>query len=422
MADSRDIYVYADWDGLDEPSLMGVLHSDYIRGKEVFSFAYDKAWLQSGEFRLLDPNLGQFGGSQYIRDEKPNFGAFLDSSPDRWGRLLMKRREAIMARSKDCKSRVLTETDYLLGVYDGSRMGALRFKLNPTGEFLDDNKELTTPPWANIRDLEYASLKLEADDSIDDPEYRKWLNMLIAPGSSLGGARPKANVVDTEGHLWIAKFPSGNDSKDMGAWEKVVNILAARCGIDVPETQAEHYSSKQHTFLSRRFDRTNDGRRIHFASAMTMLGQSDGADHTTGASYLDIVDFLIRHGANVDRDLEQLWRRIVFNIAVSNCDDHLRNHGFLLTENGWVLSPAYDINPDENGTGLKLNISEDDNSLDFGLALSVSPFFRVSEVAAEAILKEVEATTANWRKVASDCGISRSEQELVRLAFNAPKR
>lgn len=422
MADSRDIYVYADWEGLHEPALIGVLHSDYIRGKEIFSFSYEKEWLQRGEFRVLDPDLGQFGGPQYIRDEKPNFGVFLDSSPDRWGRLLMKRREAILARGEDRKPRVLTETDYLLGVYDGSRMGALRFKLDRSGNFLDDNRELATPPWANIRDLEYASLRLEEDDSIDDPEYRKWLNMLVAPGSSLGGARPKANVVDTRNNLWIAKFPSGNDSKDMGAWERVVNILAAQCGIDVPETLAERYSSKQHTFLSKRFDRTEDGRRIHFASAMTMLGQSDGADHTTGASYLDIVDFLIRHGANVDHDLEQLWRRIVFNIAVSNCDDHLRNHGFLLTETGWVLSPAYDINPDENGTGLKLNISEDDNSLDFDLALSVAPFFRVSGAKSESILNEIAASVANWKKVASDCGISRSEQELVAHAFNIPSK
>ena len=403
--------------GLATPTLMGILHSDYIRGKEVFSFVYGKEWLQSREFRLLDPDLGQFGGPQYNRDEKSNFGVFLDSSPDRWGRLLLKRREAIQARSESRKPEILTETDCLLGVFDGSRMGALRFKLNPDGDFLDNNRDLATPPWTSIRDLEYASLKLESDDSIDDPDYLKWLNMLVSPGSSLGGARPKANVVDTAGNLWIAKFPSGNDAKDIGAWEKVANILASQCGITVPETLIECYSRKQHTFLSKRFDRTKDGRRIHFASAMTMLGKTDGADHTTGASYLDMVDFLVRYGASVDSDLEQLWRRIVFNIAISNCDDHLRNHGFILTDSGWILSPAYDMNPDENGTGLKLNISQDDNSLDFDLALSVAPFFRVSDKNAATIAREVINAVSNWRKVATNCSISRAEQEFVVRAF-----
>ncbi|KAA6336768.1 hypothetical protein EZS27_015108 [termite gut metagenome] len=216
-------------------------------------------------------------------------------------------------------------------------MGALRFKLDPDGEFVDSNAKMATPPWTSLRDLEYACLQLERNDIPDDPQYAKWLQMLIVQGSSLGGARPKANVMDNRGNLWIAKFPSRNDSKDVGAWEKVTNVLAKNCGIEMPESDTRCFLSKQHTYLSKRFDRNNDGSRIHFASAMTLLGLTDGADHTEGISYLALVELLLMHGNELDKNLEQLWRRIVFNIAVSNCDDHLRNHGFLLTPGGWVL-------------------------------------------------------------------------------------
>lgn len=414
---SREIYVYINREVLNEPVLMGVLRSDVIRGKEIFSFVSDEGWLKHEQFRILDPDIGQFAGAQFLSDKKFNFGLFLDSSPDRWGRMLMRRREAVLARQEGRKQSTLFETDYLLGVYDGNRMGALRFKLMPEGDFMDNNKELATPPWASIRDLEYASLQLEREDIIDDPDYAKWLGMLIAPGSSLGGARPKANILDENGNLWIAKFPSGNDSKDIGAWEKVVNELAANCGINVAESKAQKFSGKQHTFLSKRFDRTVNGERIHFASAMTMLGLTDGADYSTGVSYLNLLEFIIANGAEVDKNLEELWRRIVFNIAVSNCDDHLRNHGFILTDSGWVLSPAYDINPDEHGTGLKLNISEDDNSLDFDLALSVASYFRLSEKRALEILSEVKNSVGNWTIVAKKYGLSRNEQAELESAF-----
>lgn len=417
MVKSKDIYVYADWVGLSNPTLIGVLHCDLMRGKEIFSFATDKDWLKHKQFRILDPDLGRFTGSQYLRDEKLNFGLFLDSSPDRWGRMLMRRREAILARKEGHNAESLFEADYLLGVFDENRMGALRFKLTPDGEFMDNNRALATPPWASIRELEYASLQLERDDVTDNPEYTKWLNMLITPGSSLGGARPKANIIDEKGNLWIAKFPSGNDSKDIGAWEMVVNELAVNCGITVAKSMAQKFSGKQHTFLSKRFDRDVSGARIHFASAMTMLEMTDGADYSTGASYLSLVEFILANGADVDRNLEELWRRIVFNIAVSNCDDHLRNHGFILTERGWVLSPAYDVNPDEYGNGLKLNISEEDNSLDFDLAISVAPYFRISTPTAVSILSAVKKSVSGWTKVAMKYGISRSEQEQVGSAF-----
>ena len=418
----RYISVYAHWSGMENPSLMGTLHSDRLKGKEVFSFEYIDEWLQNGPAQLLDPSLQLFSGLHYLNEDQDNFGIFLDSSPDRWGRILMRRREAALARNEDREEKKLFETDYLLGVYDGHRMGALRFKLEEDGPFLNDNKNMASPPWTSLRELEQISLRLEDDDVIDDPEYLKWLSMLIAPGASLGGARPKASIVDNDGSLWIAKFPSRNDQGDIGGWEIVTYELAILAGITMAESKAQKYSSDYYTFLTKRFDRGNDGNRIHFASAMTMLGYIDGQDHADGASYLDLVEFIQNNGANVDQDLEQLWRRIVFSICVTNTDDHLRNHGFLLTNDGWILSPAYDINPVENGTGLKLNISDEDNSLDLNLAMEVSEFFRLSEKRATEIIEEVLNAIAGWKVVAIKYGISRAEQELKAIAFKTTKK
>lgn len=413
----RTIYVYADWLELGSPILIGELYSETLRGKEIFSFSYHKDWLQSDFAYQLDPDLGLFEGIQYLNDEKSNFGLFLDSSPDRWGRVLMKRREAAIARKEERKPDKLFETDFLLGVFDGHRMGALRFKTDKDGSFLNENKELASPPWTSIRELEQISLRLEDDDSLDDPEYLKWLQMLVSPGSSLGGARPKASVIDSEGSLWIAKFPSKNDGDDIGGWEMVTYKLAIQSGIVMAESKAEKFSSNQHTFLTKRFDRTIEGKRIHFASAMTLLGYTDGTDASSGVSYLELVDFITKHGARPENDLKQLWRRIVFSICVSNTDDHLRNHGFLLTEKGWVLSPAYDINPVERGMGLKLNISEDDNALDFDLALAVSPYFRIEKEEGQIIINQIRDIVSQWRKYADTCGISRLEQENKAEAF-----
>lgn len=414
----RDVYVYADWYDLKEPALMGVLHSELLRGKEVFSFEYEKNWLQSEHVQLLDPDLQLFSGKQYLNDlDKHNFGMFLDSSPDRWGRILMRRREAAIARQEQRNPTNLFETDYLLGVYDNHRMGGLRFKLDPQGPFLNDNKEMASPPWTSIRELEQISLRLEEDDVINDPEYMKWLNMLVAPGSSLGGARPKASVVDTNDNLWIAKFPSKNDQSDIGGWEIVTYELALAAGINMAQAQAKKFTTNNHTFLTKRFDRTESGERIHFASAMTLLGYMDGEDHGDGASYLELVEFIITNGANVKEDLEQLWRRIVFSICVSNTDDHLRNHGFILTPRGWILSPAFDINPVETGTGLKLNISDSDNALDLNLALEVSTYFRLSQERAFQIIQEVKNALRNWRTIARKYGLSHLDCELKSTAF-----
>ena len=413
----RSIYVYAHWKGMENPVLVGVLFSERLRGNEVYSFEYEEDWLKNGPSQLIDPNLQLYSGPHYLVEDQKNFGVFLDSSPDRWGRVLMRRREAAIARTEQRAEQNLYETDYLLGVFDGHRMGGLRFKLEEDGPFLNDNREMASPPWTSIRELEQISLRLEEEDIVDDPEYLNWINMLVAPGASLGGARPKASIVDNDGSLWIAKFPSRNDHGDIGGWEIVTYELAIGAGINMAESKAQKFSSDSYTFLTKRFDRTDKNERLHFASAITMLGYQDGQDHSDGASYLELVEFLMNHGANVDQDLEELWRRIVFSICVSNTDDHLRNHGFILTDKGWLLSPAYDINPVETGSGLKLNISDSDNALDLDLAIEVSEFFRLSERRAIEIIREVVSSVRNWRRIASKYGISRSDQELKTLAF-----
>ncbi len=411
----KEIQVYAHWLGLQEPSLMGVLSVSPAKGKESFSFEYAEAWLRSGFSQMIDPDLQLYAGAYYPRDDKPNFGIFLDSCPDRWGRVLMQRREAAIAKQEDRQVKKLLESDFLLGVYDGHRMGALRFKLDDNGPFLNDNKEMAAPPWASLRELEQASIKFEEDDT-NDPEYLKWLAMLIAPGSSLGGARPKASVMDAGNDLWIAKFPSRNDDKDVAAWEMLTNQLAAAAGISVAEGKLLQFNNKYHSYLTKRFDRTTAGERIHFASAMTLLGHTDGAD-TSGASYLELMEFISRHGAGVEKDLEELWRRIVFNICVKNTDDHLRNHGFLLTEKGWRLSPAYDINPNEYGKGLSLNITDADNALNLDLAMEIAGYFRLSDEKALKILKKTSTVVKDWRKLAARYKISNAEQERMSAAF-----
>jgi serine/threonine-protein kinase HipA len=416
----RQLYVYADWQEMTQGAqLMGTLSAVPVRGKEVFSFAYAPQWLALPQAQVLDPALQLFAGPQYLPEDQSNFGLFLDSAPDRWGRLLMRRREAALARQQERRERPLLESDYLLGVFDGHRMGGLRFKTDLTGPFLDDNRAMAAPPWTSLRELEYASLQLERADAPQDPDYLKWLFLLVAPGSSLGGARPKASVIDEHGQLWIAKFPSGQDEHDVGAWEAVVNELAQAAGLRVATGRAQRFSSRHHTYLSQRFDRTAAGERRHFASAMTLLGYQDGIDHQDGASYLELAGLLVQQGAHVAQDLMELWRRIVFNICVSNTDDHLRNHGFLLTPQGWHLAPAFDLNPIRYGQGLKLNISETDNALDLDLAREVAPYFRLTAAQAEGVLAQVVAAVRQWPAVASRYQLSRTEQELLAGAFAA---
>jgi serine/threonine-protein kinase HipA len=411
----KTIYVYWDDAQTVSPLPVGRLYADVIRGKEVFSFEFVASWLKQSVCRHLDPDLQLFGGPQYVSDKKPNFGAFTDSCPDRWGRVLIERRESVRAKEEGRSRRTMMESDFLLGVHDETRMGALRFKIAEDGPFLDDEPDYAAPPLASLRELQEASWHLENDD---DADMRKWLQILLAPGSSLGGARPKANIRKPDGSLWIAKFPSQKDRTDVGAWEAVAMTLASRCGVEVAPFEIVRYGQYA-TFTTRRFDRNAEGKRLHFTSAMSMLGYADG--QTDGCSYLEIAEWISRYSAQASADLIQMWRRIVFNIAISNCDDHLRNHGFLLTEKGWRLSPAYDLNPSYYGGGLSLNITEDDNSLDMDLAREVAPFFGVSEKNAETIIGEVHDAVSGWRRVASKLGISRAEQELMGRAFSNVK-
>ncbi len=408
----KQVEVCADWRGLGGPTRMGLLQATPARGRQVFSFEYDEAWLRGRPAQQLDPGLRLVGGPQYLGGDRGNFGIFLDSAPDRWGRVLLQRREARLARRQDRAERRLSELDYLLGVYDGHRMGGLRFRF-AGGPFLDDNAELASPPWTSLRELEHASLRLERDDAERDPDYDAWLRLLIAPGRSLGGARPKASVVDAKGRLWIAKFPSERDVVDVGGWESVVHDLARKAGIEVADARRLRFASKRHTFLSRRFDRTAEGGRIHFASAMTLLERNDGDI----ASYLDLANVLIQGGAQPARDLEQLWRRVVFFVCVSNVDDHLRNHGFLLEERGWSLAPAYDMNPVPQPGGLTLNISETDNAQDLELVRQVAGHFRIKPKRAGAILGEVTAAARTWRTAARAAGLSRAELDRMAPAF-----
>lgn len=412
-----EILVYSDSSELQEPILMGSLNATIVRGKEIFAFEFKPDYLESDSVFEIDPYLKLYKGPQYVNEEQRNFGIFLDSAPDRWGRVLMDRREAIRSKIEERPRRRLMESDYLLGVYDESRMGALRFKSEEDGPFLDDNPDFPTPPMTSLPELEHATSEFEQDASIDDEGYLRRLSLLIAPGSSLGGARPKASVKSESEQLWIAKFPSKSDEVDIGVWEFLVYKLAMKCGIVMSESKAEKFYSDQTTFLTKRFDRDELGGRKHFFSAMTLLGYSDGADAGMGVSYLELHELIISRGINVDVDLEQLWKRIVFNILVSNTDDHLRNHGFLIEKNGISLSPAYDINPNPKGYGLTLNIDESDNRLDIEIARSVASLFRVSDSRAAKLIGDMKEVVSGWRVQAEKLKISRSEIEMMSTAF-----
>lgn len=419
---NKNIAVYADWEGLPEPTQLGWLHARPSGNGEVFDFHYLPTTLQNPIFTnlQLDPRLQFLEGPQYPTNNQQIFGVFSDASPDRWGRMLMRRRLEREQRNGTINNSIrLNESDFLLGVHDEFRVGALRFKLNNEGSFLDDHNEMAAPPFVRLRELQQASLALEKDENNSAEGANEWLRMLIAPGGSLGGARPKASVEDPNGHLWIAKFPSTKDKRDMGAWELLVQTLAGVAGLRVPETLVKRFGkSNHHTFLVRRFDRTPAGKRLHFASAMTLTGHKDGDDASTGASYLEIAQVLINSGANTDADLKELWSRIVFNILVSNTDDHLRNHGFIyIPGKGWKLSEAYDMNAEPQSNGLKLNISEYDNAMDLDLALSVAQYFRLQKKDADNIIDNMRSIVKQWPKVATKLGLSSREQERMSPAF-----
>ena len=411
----KTIFVYDDF-STEQPVLMGSLYVNVIKVGESYSFEYDKDWLRKTGLTLtLDPELMPYSGRQYPTG-KNIFGLFADASPDRWGRVLMNKRERILAEKEGRKPSKLYDSDYLLGVYDETRMGGIRFKANQEGPFLSDDKETAAPPWATLRTLEEASRNFENDET---GLTEKWLNQLIKPGSSLGGARPKATVVDTKDQLWIAKFPSKNDENDTGAWEMVAHDLAALCGLNVPEAKLEKFSPLGSTFLIKRFDRMGS-KRVHFASAMTLLGKTDGASAADGSSYLDIAAFIKSYGAQPKKDLGELWKRIVFNMAVTNTDDHLRNHAFILIDKGWILSPLYDVNPVPYGDELSLNVDEEDNSISIDLAVQTAVRFGISESDAEAQAEEIlKIVRDNWEKTAAGYGLTRRQIEEMRPAFSA---
>ncbi len=413
--EEKIIYVYDDF-SYDEPILLGKLHVGVIKQGETYSFEYDKDWLTNNKISIsLDPEIQPFIGRQFPTG-KSIFGLFADASPDRWGRMLMNKRERLLADKEGRKPQKLYDSDYLLGVYDKTRKGGIRFKLDTNGEFLSDDKDTAAPPWAALRTLEEASRNFEKDESgLTD----KWLSQLIKPGSSLGGARPKATVADTSGQLWIAKFPSKNDESDTGAWEKVVHDLARMSGLNVPESRLEKFSKLGSTFLVKRFDRDGE-KRIHFASAMTLLGKTDGASAADGTSYLDIAGFIKAYGANPKSDLMELWKRIVFNMAVTNTDDHLRNHAFILTKSGWILSPLYDVNPVPYGDELSLLVDSEDNSIRVALAIQTAPRFGIMEKEAAIIAGEVlTIVRENWERLAKEYGLTRGQIENMRPAFSA---
>jgi serine/threonine-protein kinase HipA len=407
------IWVYAHWIGMPKPKLIGILSVDNAKGRNSYSFEYNPEWIKSNEQLILDPDISWHSGAQYP-NKKENFGVFLDSMPDTWGRTLMKRRASNIAKETNQTVQKLYDIDYLLGVFDECRMGALRFKLSEEGNFLDDNKHYPTPPWSSISELQHGIDLIESD--IESKEVNEWLKILIAAGTSLGGARPKSNILDKNRELWIAKFPSKNDTIDKAAWEYLAYKLALKSGIEMSESKIQKVSGNHHTFFTKRFDRINN-QRIHFASAMTMTGYNENIINDNPASYLEIAEFIQNYSCEIKSDLEQLWRRIVFNIAISNTDDHLRNHGFIIKGAGWRLSPAYDVNPSVDKNGLALNIDMENNNLDFELAKSVGEFFQLSEKKMNKILDEVKNSVNNWKKIALGIDVLKKEIQYMEAAF-----
>ena len=410
------VQVCLDVGGSGQTALMGQLHCQQSGSGEIFSFEYDKHWLARPEVFAFDPDLALSAGHQYPAVDRTNFGIFLDSSPDRWGRVLMQRRENSRARHEKRRARTLTEWDFLLGVHDETRLGALRFRVPPDGPFIDSDDQFAAPPITSLRELQAASLQFEEHMNEEEhPEYEKWLTQLFAPGTSLGGARPKASVRDETGLLCMAKFPSRQDTRDVGGWELVARRLASKAGIVVPDARPLRLQGNPYTtFLVKRFDRNTQGGRLAFVSAMTLTQHKDG---DAGASYLELVDLLQSRGSNRVADCEQLFRRVVFNIMIHNTDDHLRNHGFFIDALGVRLSPAYDMNPSVDRTELSLAINEVDTECDLSIAMNAHKDYGLSAQQAEHVRREVQTAAATWREEANRLQISKAEQDMMAAAF-----
>lgn len=412
----RKIYVYADFDWLKTAVLVGELGYESLRGTDSYSFCYDHNWLRQYSDLYLSADINNYTGLQFTQPDRDIFGCFGDALPDRWGRLLLNRREQIRAQEEKRPVRKLSSYDYLLGIDDYSRMGGFRFKESPDGEFINCDATLRIPPLTDIQVLVAASMEVEKSEERNLLPDKKWLLQLVHPGTSLGGARPKAGVLNEEGELCVAKFPSRNDEYDIGLWEHLSHLLAKEAGVEAAETRAITAGEKYHTLLSKRFDRTTDGRRRHFASAMTLLGLTDGCNAQTGNGYLDIVDFILQHCCNVEANLRQLYRRVAFSIAIGNSDDHFRNHGFILTPKGWTLSPAYDLNPTFNDHQ-SLLINATTNRSDLQLLLASSEEYMIGKEEATHIIEEVKDGVSQWRSMATRIGIAKREMDLFAQVF-----
>lgn len=414
----KKLYVYADFDWLKETELVGELGYESLRGSDSYSFKFADSWIKKYNAITLSEDLNNYPGIQYTQPNKDIFGCFADALPDRWGRTLLLRREQILAQEENRPIRRLSSFDFLTGIDDFSRMGGLRFKETLDGEFINADKSLRIPPLTDLRELIAASQEIEKSEDANTLPEKRWIAQLVQPGSSLGGARPKANVVDTDRRIYVAKFPSLKDDYDAGLWEHFCHILAKNAGINVAETKVLEINDKHHTLLSRRFDRTVDGKRIHFASAMTLLGLNDGDNATTGHGYIDIVDFIISGCTDVDVNLRELFRRVAFNICVGNSDDHFRNHGFLLTAKGWTLSPAYDMNPTLNDHQ-SLLINSKTNESDLSILLNSCEEYMLTPEVATGIINEVMEAVKDWRTLVTKLGIAKREMSLFEDVFDS---
>jgi len=405
------------WVWLDDPAFGPLQHIGILsRGdRGSVRFAYEPTWLKHAHAFPLDPELDLTSGEFFPGNS--NFGAFMDSCPDRWGQILMKRREVVEAKEEGRTPRTLGPWEFLLGVQDCTRMGALRFSQPGEQIFLAD-EALSAPPVARIAELQAVAFELTKKKQDDIGKIKEWLKVLVAPGSSLGGARPKANLVDEDGSLWIAKFPSADDDYDVGVWEKLLQDLALKCGITVPESRLMQIGTGYHTFLVKRFDRQSGNRRF-FASAMTMLGHVDTED----ASYLELAEFIATYGEadHIARDLEELFTRVVFNVATANRDDHLRNHGFIRSPEGWRLAPAFDMNPSFKKDEHVLSLNLYNRQPDLEIVLSTAEYYRLNISHAQKIVSDVCNVVRGWKDRARKLGLSTQEcLEAEQIFVNVP--
>lgn len=393
------LLVFADFDWLDKPELVGELCYEKLRGSESYAFRFDDNWLKFHAGIKLSEDINNYPGLQYTQPGNDIFGCFSDALPDRWGRTLLKRREQIQASEEKRAVRNLSSFDYLMGIDDFSRMGGFRLKRELDGDFINVSPSLKIPPLTELRQLVLASQEVEKSEENDVLPEKKWIAQLIQPGTSLGGARPKAGVLDDSGNLCIAKFPSRKDDYDTGLWEHFSHLLARKAGINAAQTKVQGGLGKYHTLLSKRFDRTDEGKRIHFASSMSLIGLRDGDNAQGGYGYLNIVDFILQSCCDVEKNLQELYRRVAFNICIGNSDDHFRNHGFLLTPRGWTLSPAYDMNPTLNEYQ-SLQINESSNKADIRTLLESCESYMIKKEVAENIIHQVQAAVAGWENLA----------------------